>query len=136
MSSAIVVSALLTIFVSACGTVAETPEGLLNRARIVLAQLDGEIAVTGLTEPVEVLVLVSPVTPTKGRFLTTLSSAIRRGSHAGGRPDEGARRGARAPLRAQTGGRTPRGRLPSPALSVAALSGRREGRVVMEFQTG
>jgi penicillin amidase len=51
----LVVSTLLLLFCPALVLAAETAEGLLKKAKAVLAQIEGELAVPGLKEPVTVL---------------------------------------------------------------------------------
>src|SRR5262245_42972614 len=50
---AAIIAALLSIVPSAA-QVADTPETLLTKSKTVLAQLDGDIKLSGLKEPVEV----------------------------------------------------------------------------------
>src|SRR5947209_7600875 len=51
----IVVPGIFLLTSASTTRAAETPESLLQKARAVLAQLEGELALAGLKEPVEVL---------------------------------------------------------------------------------
>src|SRR5262245_44990212 len=48
-------SCFVLIVLASPASAGETPDDLLKKAKSVLAQLDGDIAVAGLKEPVEVL---------------------------------------------------------------------------------
>src|SRR6266566_5176503 len=50
-----VVLASILSFIATPVVAAETPDGLIQKSQAVLAQLEGEIRVPGLKEPVEVL---------------------------------------------------------------------------------